>query len=74
MDDKYDGQSTLPTQQSYVAGEYIANTGGETFETRHPGNDRVICEIEQAGPPEVDKAIAAALTAFDSWAQTPAAA
>lgn len=73
MANKYDALSTLPTQQSYVAGEYVGNISGETFVTRHPGNDHVICEVEQAGRPEVDKAVAAALTAFDSWSQTPAA-
>ena len=73
MANHYNAQSTLPTQQSYVAGEYLANGSGETFETRHPGNDRVICEVEKAGLPEVDKAVAAAKSAFESWSQVPAA-
>jgi len=49
MANQYNAQSTLPTRRSYVAGEYIDNTSGETFVTRHPGNDRVICEVEKAG-------------------------
>ena len=63
MANQYNAQSTLPTQRSYVVGEYIDNASGETFVTRHPGNDRVICEVENSGsvwindynitPPEV---------------------
>ncbi len=69
----YDASTSLPTQQSYVAGRYLASQSGETFSTRHPGNDRVICEIETAGQMEVDAAVAAAREAFPAWSQTPAA-
>ncbi len=73
MANRYDAKSTLPTQQSYIAGDYFFNAGGETFETRHPGNDRVICEVETAGQREVDAAVTAATAAFEPWSRTPAA-
>jgi betaine-aldehyde dehydrogenase len=73
MGNHYNAQSSLPKQQSYIGGKYVSNLSGATFETRHPGNDRVICEVESAGLPEVDKAVAAARKAFESWSQTPAA-
>ena len=73
LPNKYGPNTTLPTQQSYVRGAYIASTSGKTFKTRHPGNDNVICEIEEAGQAEIDEAVAAAREAFEPWSQTPAA-
>ena len=69
----YGADTTLPVQKSYINGEYTSNQDGATFETRHPGNDRPICEVEIAGQHEVDKAVRAASDAFESWPQTPAA-
>jgi betaine-aldehyde dehydrogenase len=71
--DTYDAQTTLPIQRSFVNGDYVGTTSGNTFVTRHPGNDQVICEIEEAGAVEVNAAVAAAHTAFDSWSRTTAA-
>ncbi|NCF73922.1 MAG: betaine-aldehyde dehydrogenase [Gammaproteobacteria bacterium] len=62
----------MPTQKSYINGEYVSNQDGATFETRHPGNDQRICEIEVAGQAEVDRAVAAASAAFEAWSETPA--
>lgn len=70
---KYGPKTTLPMQQSYVNGEFVASTSGQSFATRHPGNDDVICHVETAGQAEVDKAVAAAKAAFDDWSQTPPA-
>ncbi len=73
LPNKYGPDTTLPTQQSYVRGAYVASTSGKTFKTRHPGNDNVICDVEEAGGAEIDAAVAAAIDAFESWSQTPAA-
>ncbi len=73
LPNKYGPKTTLPTQRSYVRGAYLASTSGKTFVTRHPGNENVICEVEEAGKREVDEAVAAARAAFESWSQTPAA-
>jgi len=69
----YNAQSTLPLQKSFVNGAALASTSGKRFETRHPGNDQVICEVETAGQAEVDAAVAAAKAAFEVWSNTPAA-
>lgn len=69
----YNAQSTLPLQKSFVNGAALASTSGKRFETRHPGNDQVICEVETAGQAEVDAAVAAAKAAFAVWSNTPAA-
>lgn len=69
----YNAQSRLPLQKSFVNGAALASTSGKRFETRHPGNDQVICEVETAGQAEVDAAVAAAKAAFEVWSNTPAA-
>ncbi len=73
LPNKYGPKTTLPTQRSYVGGAYLASTSGKTFVTRHPGNENVICEVEEAGKREIDEAVTAAKAAFESWSQTPAA-
>lgn len=71
--EKLNAHSTLPKQQNYIGGRYIANQSGDTFVTRHPGTDAAICEVEVAGEAEIDAAVAAARSAFEVWSQTPAA-
>ena len=69
----YNATSTLPTQRNYIGGQYVSNKSGDTFETRYPGSDSPICDVEIAGEPEVNAAVSAAATAFQTWSQTPAA-
>ncbi len=69
----YDAESTLGLQRNYIGGQYVESKSARRFVTRHPGNDRVICEVEVAGPDEVDAAVQSAREAFQSWSQTPAA-
>ncbi len=69
----YTAESTLPRQCSFINGEYVANVSGDTFTTRFPGNENVVCEVEVAGAPEIDAAVNAATNAFLGWSQTPAA-
>lgn len=73
LPNKFGSQTTLPTQRSFVRGEYIGNASGRTFVTRNPATGAVICEVEEAGAPEIDEAVASARAAFDSWSQLPAA-
>ena len=70
---EYCADTTLPKQKNYIGGEYTSNQSGDTFVTRHPGNDSPICEVETAGEPEINNAVAAALGAYKTWSQTPAA-
>lgn len=64
--------TTLTTRRSLIGGEFVASTSGETFETRHPGTGRVICDVEQAGQREVDLAVASAHDGFVEWSAMPA--
>jgi betaine-aldehyde dehydrogenase len=73
LPNKYGPDTTLPVQKSYVNGAYLPSTSNETFETRYPGSDAKICDVEVAGKGEIDEAVAAASRAFESWSKTPAA-
>jgi betaine-aldehyde dehydrogenase len=53
--------------QSYIGGRYVAATGGERFDDINPADGSVICSVEQAGPAEVEQAIAAAQDGFAVW-------
>ena len=64
--------TVLDTRRSFIGGEYVASTSGETFETRHPGTNRVICQVEQAGEREVELAVKAAAAGFAEWSAMPA--
>jgi betaine-aldehyde dehydrogenase len=71
-DQSYNSRSTLKKQLSYINGAYLANQSGDTFTTCYPGDEHVICEVEIAGQPEIDAAVAAASEAFEAWSSTPA--
>ena len=62
--------------QLLIDGKWIAPVQGESFSTADPATGRVIAEIGRGTSADVDKAVAAARTAFESspWASmTPAA-
>ncbi len=59
--------------KNYIAGEWIEAASGNTFESRNPADSReVIGLIPDSNAEDVDKAVAAARSAFPSWSQTPA--
>jgi len=69
---RVDAATVLETRQSFIGGEHVTSTSGETFATRHPGTNRVICEVEQAGEREVDLAVESAAAGFAEWSTMPA--
>lgn len=55
----------------YINGEPV-HTGLGTFQSRSPGDTRVVLgQFQESGPGEADAAIRAAQEAFKSWASTP---
>jgi len=69
----YHARSVLPKLQSYINGAYLGNQSGDTFTNTFPGTGHVICEVETAGPKEVNAAVSAANTAYPLWSAMPAA-
>ncbi len=64
--------TVLDTRRSFIGGESVSSTSGETFDTRYPGTNRVICAVEQAGQREVDLAVESATAGFAEWSAMPA--
>ncbi len=64
--------TTLPTQRSFIGGEYVDSTSGEIFDAVYPGTNRKICDVEQAGQLEIDRAVESATAGFAVWSNMPA--
>ena len=58
-----------------IGGEWASAAEGSTFETLDPGSGRVITTVAEAGPADVDRAVAAAREAFEHgrWGSLAAA-
>ena len=56
----------------YIGGEWVAPAGGKTIEVTSPATEEVIGVVPEASEADVDRAVAAARTAFDEgpWPQT----
>jgi aldehyde dehydrogenase (NAD+) len=49
----------------FIGGEFVEPDDGETFKTINPASEEVLAEISEAGPRDIDRAVAAARRAFD---------
>ena len=58
------------TYQQLIGGSFVDSASGETFEVINPANDEVIAEVPKSGPEDVDRAVDAAATAFETWKGT----
>jgi len=55
----------------YIDGKWVKGKEGKTFETINPTNEKPIVAVHEAGPDDVDIAVAAARKALNGvWAQT----
>jgi aminomuconate-semialdehyde/2-hydroxymuconate-6-semialdehyde dehydrogenase len=57
---------------NFVDGEFRPPCSGRHIPDVEPATGKVIAEIPDSGPEDVDAAVAAASRAFDSWRKTPA--
>lgn len=55
----------------YIGGEWVAPTGTETMEVIDSATEEVIGKVPLGTATDVDRAVAAARAAFESWSQTP---
>ena len=56
----------------FIGGEFVEPDDGETFKTINPASEEVLAEISEAGPRDIDRAVAAARKAFDGvWGSMP---
>ncbi|HEX6920297.1 MAG TPA: aldehyde dehydrogenase family protein [Actinomycetes bacterium] len=62
-----------PSYGLFVGGEFVDSLDGRTFKTVSPASEEVLAEVTEAGPQDVDRAVAAARKAYDRvWSRLPA--
>ncbi|MFT7652403.1 MAG: aldehyde dehydrogenase (NAD+) [Limisphaerales bacterium] len=54
----------------YINGEWVESSTGETLDVINPATEQVIDQIAMGGEADVDRAVNAARSAFDSFSQT----
>jgi len=59
----------------YIGGEWVAAKSGRQIEIVNPNSEEVVARVAEAGPEDMDRAVAAARQAFDHgpWPTTPPA-
>jgi aldehyde dehydrogenase (NAD+) len=58
--------------QNYIGGEWVDAASGDTFESTSPADGEVLGVFPRSGAEDVDRAVAAAKTAFEDWRLVPA--
>src|SRR6185503_12434289 len=58
---------SVAQQKMFVDGEFVDALSGETMEVLNPATGEVIAEVPRAGEEDVDRAVAAAERAWETW-------
>ena len=56
-------------RQLYIGGEWVEPAGDGTIEVVNPATEEVIGRVPEGTAEDVDRAVAAARTAFETWSQ-----
>jgi alpha-ketoglutaric semialdehyde dehydrogenase len=64
--------ATPATYHNYIGGEWVPAADGRTSENRDPATGEMIGQFPRSTQADVDRAVAAAKAAFESWRKTPA--
>ena len=56
--------------QLYIGGEWVDPSGDDKIEVVNPATEEVIGSVPSGTTADIDRAVAAARDAFDSWSQT----
>ena len=62
----------VTSHRNLIGGEWVEAAGGETFETRDPATGELLGIFPRSQPEDVDRAVAAALDAWERWRLVPA--
>jgi aldehyde dehydrogenase (NAD+) len=72
-----ESRAVLDLRSSYglfIDGEFVDPEDGRAFKTISPATEEVLAEVTEAGPRDVDRAVAAARRAYDTvWSRMPGA-
>ena len=63
----------LSRDRFFIGGQWVAPSGGETIEVHNAGTGAVMGRVPAGTAKDIDAAVAAARSAFESWSQLPAA-
>src|SRR3954465_1316379 len=64
-------EQILVRDKLYIGGEWVDPGGDGTIEGVNPATEEVIGRVPEGAPQDVDRAVAAARAAFETWSQTP---
>src|SRR5580693_1346636 len=67
-------KTEVRTYQMYINGEWVASKSAKTFPVYDPSTEEVIAQVPDAGPDDVNRAVAAAKAAFEEgpWSTSTA--
>jgi 1-pyrroline dehydrogenase len=60
----------VKTYQQFIGGEFVDSADGKTSEVINPANDEVIANVPKSAAEDVDRAVNAAESAFETWKKT----
>ena len=65
-----DVMERVKTYRQFIGGEFVDSASGQTLEIENPANARVIASVPASAQEDVDRAVNAAATAFESYRNT----
>jgi 1-pyrroline dehydrogenase len=57
----------VKTYQQFIGGRWVDSASGETIEVDNPANEQVVARVPASADEDVDRAVQAAATAFETW-------
>jgi len=65
-----DTLARVKTYKQFIGGDFVDAADGRTADVINPANDEVIAKVPASSVEDVDRAVAAAATAFETWKKT----
>jgi malonate-semialdehyde dehydrogenase (acetylating)/methylmalonate-semialdehyde dehydrogenase len=63
--------SSVRTLQNYINGEWVEDPAADTLPVINPATGEAVARVPLSGPATVDRAVAAARKAFETWRHVP---
>jgi 1-pyrroline dehydrogenase len=60
----------VKTYQQFIGGQWVDSASGKTLSVENPATGQVIAEVPASAEEDVNRAVEAAATAFETWQQT----
>ncbi len=60
----------VPSYLQWIGGRQVPAAGGETLAVENPANGRIVANVPSSDREDVDRAVEAAATAFETWQHT----